>query len=210
MPQTKVLKSQLKTEKLGSELMELSQQCIFDRLCSLLAGKPTLQPRVLELIESGALEKKEDDSKSDCVPGCTPESKKCLQSESVIGFSSWFFESCTLQMTCVTLPMSRCINKYRLLDSSFLKDVLTTAKPEWCGWFDGVKGKKNLMSIFCLLTNISPNSALPSRKKLAIVEEVKQRVAQCQCWWKDVEPEGTVEDFLAKHGWFKLSENKTE
>ena len=113
-------------------------------------------------------------------------------------------------MTCVTFPMSRCINKYRLLESSFVKDVLTTAKPEWCGWFDGVKGKKHLMSIFCLLTNISPNSALPSRKKLAIVEEVKQRVAQCQCWWKDVEPEGTVEDFLAKHGWFKLSENKTE
>ena len=112
----KVQKSQLKTAKLGSELMELSQQCIFDRLCSLLAGKPELQPRVLELIESGALEKKEDDSKSDSVPGCTPESKKCLQSESVIGFSSWFFESCTLEMTCVKFPMSRCTSSCGIVE----------------------------------------------------------------------------------------------
>ena len=102
--------------------------------------------------------------------------------------------------------MLRCVNKYRLIETSFLKELIVEAMPLWEDWISTKKlPKKNLLLLFSLCCNISGACALPSRSKKEISEEVMQRRVP---WFKGIEPEGTFDDFIKIHGWFSLSPDK--
>ena len=105
------------------------------------------------------------------------------------------------------LQVLRCVNKYKLVDTSFLKDLIVEAMPLWEDWISMNKlQKKSLVLLFSLCCNISGACALPSRNKQEISKEVMQRRVS---WFDKIEPEGTLDDFLNLHGWFHLSPDKT-
>ena len=105
------------------------------------------------------------------------------------------------------LQVLRCVNKYKLVDTSFLKDLIVEAMPLWEDWLSTSKlQKKNLVLLFSLCCNISGACALPSRNKQEISKEVMQRRVS---WFDNIEPEGSLDDFLNLHGWFHLSPDKT-
>ena len=105
------------------------------------------------------------------------------------------------------LQVLRCVNKYKLLDTSFLKDLIVEAMPLWEDWLSANRlQKKNLLLLFSLCFNISSGCALPSRNKQEISKEVMQRRVSR---YDNIEPNGTFEEFVNAKGWFHLSPDKT-
>ena len=117
-------------------------------------------------------------------------------------------DGCLLVATfLVILQMLRCVNEYRLLETSFLKDLIVEAMPLWEDWISTNKlQKKSLVLLFSLCFNINPLCGLPSKNKQEISKEVMHRRVS---WYDSIEPEGTLDDFLNLHGWFHLSPDKT-
>ena len=106
----------------------------------------------------------------------------------------------------------RSCNKYKLVDSRILKELLI----ETCGLNNRQKEslqrwrstKAELMEIFAMLTAISGSSALPSRSRTAVLEEMRQKrpdyVASL-----DIPEEFSVAEFFRKNPWFKLVETES-
>ena len=73
MPSQEVQKNQLKSAKLGSALMETTEQNIFDKLVDKLRSKPHICPKVLELVDSGNLEHTKEVKRDDRFPAFGPQ-----------------------------------------------------------------------------------------------------------------------------------------
>ena len=73
MPPQKVQKNQLKSAKLGTALMETTEQNIFDKLVDKLRSKPHICPKVLELVDNGTLEHTKEVKRDDCFPTFGPQ-----------------------------------------------------------------------------------------------------------------------------------------
>ena len=72
MPSQKVQKNQLKAAKLGSALMETTDQNIWDRLVTQIQGKMHLCPKLLQLVEDGTLEITREVKHDDCFSSFGP------------------------------------------------------------------------------------------------------------------------------------------
>ena len=104
----------------------------------------------------------------------------------------------------VILWMLRCVNKNRLIETSFLKELIVEAMPLWEDWISTKKSKEEPpASIQPLLQH--QWGMCPSRSKKEISEEVMQRRVT---WFDNIHPEGTFDDFSQAHGWFSLSPDK--
>ena len=73
LPSQKVQKHQLKAAKLGTALMETTEQNIWDRLVTQIQGKMHLCPKLLELVESGNLEIISEVKHGDCFSSFGPQ-----------------------------------------------------------------------------------------------------------------------------------------
>ena len=133
-----------------------------------------------------------------------PSSPFCKNIHSI---DQWWMSSAGCNFFDI-LQVLTCVNNYRLVDTSFLKDLIVEAMPLWEDWLSVNKPqKKKLLLLFSLCFNINPLCGLPSRNKQGISKEVMQRRVS---WFDNIEPEGTLDDFLKLHGWFHLSPDKTK
>ena len=67
MPPQKVMKHQLEAAKIGAELMEVTDQTIYDRLLGKLQAKPQIWAKMLELLDNGSLERTKEVKRDDYV-----------------------------------------------------------------------------------------------------------------------------------------------